>query len=77
MAEIKKRFIAGAVCPSCGQLDKIRAWRDEDLYKRECVSCDFRDETSFQLTPSEQGSSESPTEVENGAEVRVLKFPDS
>ena len=36
-----KRFIAGAVCQSCGAHDKTRAWEDdrEKLMRRECVSC--------------------------------------
>lgn len=37
----KKRFIAGAVCPHCGQMDKI-CWiiaaQDERI---ECVNCGY------------------------------------
>jgi len=36
-----KRFIAGARCPHCQQIDKIRCWREDDLYKSECVHCGF------------------------------------
>lgn len=39
---IKKRFIAGVVCPKCGEMDKIRAYRDEnDVEIRDCVACGF------------------------------------
>lgn len=38
-----KRFIAGARCPQCQQLDKIRCWREDDLFKSECVSCGYSD----------------------------------
>ena len=35
----RRRFIAGAVCPRCGLMDKIVVNLDTD--QRECVSCDF------------------------------------
>lgn len=40
---ITKRFVAGAVCPRCGQMDSIRMYRDEYREYRECVRCDFED----------------------------------
>lgn len=40
----KKRFIAGAVCPSCAKLDKIIMYDDLAGERwRECVSCGFKD----------------------------------
>ena len=38
-----KRFVAGAVCPRCGELDKLRMWRDEVKEYRECVQCQYQD----------------------------------
>ncbi len=39
-----KRFIAGAVCPSCGALDTTRMYRTETGQEfRECVDCGFSD----------------------------------
>jgi uncharacterized metal-binding protein (TIGR02443 family) len=39
---IQKRFIAGVVCPKCGEMDKIRMYRDEDDTElRDCVACGF------------------------------------
>ena len=39
-----KRFIAGAVCPSCGAMDSIRMFRSEtERDYRECVECGFSD----------------------------------
>jgi uncharacterized metal-binding protein (TIGR02443 family) len=38
-----KRFIAGAVCPRCGQMDCLRMYRDDEREYRECVRCDFED----------------------------------
>ncbi len=41
-----KRFIAGAVCPRCAEMDKIRMHTtDDDQQVRECVACGFTDDT--------------------------------
>lgn len=37
-----KRFIAGAVCPRCGQQDKLRV--DTEADTRDCVACGYTDE---------------------------------
>ena len=37
-----RRFIAGAVCPRCAQVDKIVVDRDTD--QRQCVSCGFSED---------------------------------
>lgn len=36
-----KRFIAGAVCPRCAEMDTLRAWEQNGVRYRECVDCDF------------------------------------
>ncbi len=38
----RRRFIAGAVCPRCAQMDKIVIDLDTDT--RHCVSCDFSED---------------------------------
>ena len=40
---MKKRFIAGAVCPHCGLMDKVVMLMDSDDKHRECVSCGYSD----------------------------------
>lgn len=47
MTTVKKRFIAGAVCPRCKATDRIVMYRIDDLDYRECVECGFRDEMRF------------------------------
>lgn len=46
-----KRFIAGAVCPRCNEMDKIRAWRDDEAEKqfRECIACGYEDTQSTSI----------------------------
>lgn len=36
-----RRFIAGAVCPRCGEMDKIVV--DSETDERECVNCGYTD----------------------------------
>lgn len=38
---VQKRFIAGAICPRCAAMDRIRAWEQNGIRYRDCVSCDF------------------------------------
>lgn len=39
---MKKRFIAGAVCPKCAEMDRLVMYRNEaDEEVRECISCGF------------------------------------
>lgn len=55
-----KRFIAGAVCPRCAQMDKIVMYRvSETEQKRECVRCGFSE-----VMPDEPAAArEPPTRV--------------
>ena len=46
---VQKRFIAGAVCPRCAEMDKIRAWEPSGIRYRDCVNCDF-----FEQAPIEE-----------------------
>ena len=47
-----KRFIAGAVCPRCAEMDKIMMFTDDnDEQIRECVACGFTDAISDQPAP--------------------------
>ncbi|WP_269618977.1 YheV family putative zinc ribbon protein [Zhongshania sp. BJYM1] len=40
----QRRFIAGAVCPKCAEMDKTVMYRISDLEQiRECVRCGFKE----------------------------------
>jgi uncharacterized metal-binding protein (TIGR02443 family) len=45
--KIVKRFIAGAVCPRCAEMDKLMMYKQNGKDFRECVNCDFEDEMHF------------------------------
>ncbi|OEY66154.1 YheV family putative zinc ribbon protein [Marinobacter sp. X15-166B] len=50
-----KRFIAGAVCPRCAEMDKIRMHTTDDGQQvRECVACGYTDAlTDAPATPAQ------------------------
>ena len=77
-----KRFIAGAVCPSCGAQDTVRMYQQEAKEYRECVDCGFSDE--FHQKPAQEGqvsASGEPTlhepEKVKGEDVQVIQILDS
>ena len=55
------RFIAGAVCPSCNELDKIAISPDDNTIY--CLNCDFKE---YRLkTPNETDTNTSNPKVFN------------
>ncbi|WP_188751923.1 YheV family putative zinc ribbon protein [Marinobacterium zhoushanense] len=51
---IVKRFIAGAVCPRCAQMDAVRMYRDDEREYRECVKCGFEDSLRLDGRPDHE-----------------------
>ncbi len=64
---IVKRFVAGAVCPRCGEMDTIRVYRNDIREYRECVKCDYVDGQNLDGSPD-------PAEE---LATRVTKKPES
>lgn len=64
----RRRFIAGAVCPRCGKMDKITVNLDTD--QRECVACDFS-ESRPRPDTANGPQREIPTRVSRAAARRV------
>ena len=62
----RRRFIAGAVCPRCAEMDKIVV--DLDTDQRECVACGFS-EARPESPPLEE--TELPTRVSRASARRV------
>lgn len=61
----RRRFIAGAVCPRCGEMDKLIVYLDSD--QRECVACGFNEGRPRDMGPEP----ELPTRVSRPAARRV------
>ena len=49
---VRRRFIAGAVCPRCARMDKIVV--DLDTDQRECVACGFNESRPGQERPGQE-----------------------
>ena len=68
----RRRFIAGAVCPGCGQVDKI--FVDSDKDQRQCVSCGF---SEYRPQGSAGKSEDISTRVSRPAARRVETPPEA
>lgn len=74
-----KRFIAGAVCPKCAQMDKLTMYRISEGENsgefRECVSCGFSEKLVFKPQVRELDTRVNVTEEQKKSEIQVLNFP--
>ncbi|MCP5169493.1 MAG: YheV family putative metal-binding protein [Hahellaceae bacterium] len=71
----KRRFIAGAVCPKCAEMDRMVMFTDEQGTHRECVSCGFSDKLSDLESPQELATRVNQVDAPAPApEVVPLKF---
>jgi len=74
-----KRFIAGAVCPRCGELDRLVAYADDSGAYKECVSCGFYEQQLVQLEVNELETrvNHPPEQApETGDSVQVINIVD-
>ncbi|MFC3679284.1 YheV family putative zinc ribbon protein [Bacterioplanoides pacificum] len=57
-----KRFVAGAVCPKCSEMDRTVLYTSDDGDEvRECISCGFKQ------TASEQAAEDQARQLESEA----------
>ena len=71
-----KRFIAGAQCPSCKQVDKVYTYELEDKTYRACTRCDFQEELRFSDTRSELSTRVNRSSVERDNETQAVRIMD-
>lgn len=76
MVASKRRFIAGAVCPRCAEMDKIVTYQQDDKSFRECVACGFKEEMRFQSQQRELETRVNRSEEEKAADTQVIKLFD-
>ncbi len=69
-----KRFIAGAVCPKCSEMDKIVMYKQDGVDIRECVACGFSDRQHIQPAYREPETRVSTSHEEKKAQTQVLQF---
>ncbi|WP_286221310.1 YheV family putative zinc ribbon protein [Marinobacter apostichopi] len=69
-----KRFIAGAVCPRCAEMDKIMMFTtDDDDQVRECVACGFTDAVSDAEQPSSNPELETRVNTRKNEDDHTVK----
>ncbi len=73
----KRRFIAGAVCPRCSEMDKLVVYSEAGKDYRECVACGYKDEMRFKPVARELETRVNVTETDKEAVqvVTILPFP--
>ena len=76
MFKAKKRFIAGAVCPRCSEMDKLTIFRVDEKESRECVSCGFKEQMLLQSVPKELETRVNLSAEEKLAEVQTVRLVD-
>ena len=67
----KRRFVAGAVCPRCSEMDKLVVYNEDGKDYRECVSCGYKEEMRFPQTTRELETRVNVTE-EQKQDVQVI-----
>lgn len=70
-----KRFIAGAVCPRCGVMDRIVVSPDGE--SRECIACDFSDERPADTPQPLQTRVTRPAARRIDTEAQVVRLMDA
>lgn len=72
----KRRFVAGAICPRCSELDKIVVFSENGKDFRECVACGFKDEMHFKPITRELETRVNQTEEEKNSvqAVKIIPF---
>lgn len=68
----KRRFMAGAVCPRCAEMDKLVVYNDQGKDYRECVSCGFKEEMRLNIAAGELATRVHKTEEREDAAVQVI-----
>lgn len=74
---MKKRFIAGVVCPKCSAQDSITAYEDSEkkVLVRECIDCGFTDRMSTVVNqPKEMETRVTPNNQPSTDSVQVVKI---
>ena len=72
----KKRFIAGAQCPSCKALDKIFTYEVDDAVFRACSRCDFNELMTFANASTEMPTRVNRSRQEREEEVKPVRIMD-
>jgi uncharacterized metal-binding protein (TIGR02443 family) len=70
----KRRFVAGAVCPRCSEMDKLVVYTENGKDFRECVACGYKDEMRFKPMPRELDTRVNQDDTQRAADVQVINI---
>lgn len=70
----KRRFVAGAVCPRCSEMDKLVVYNEAGKDYRECVACGYKEEMHFKQVARELETRVNQTEEDKKEAVQVVKI---
>lgn len=70
----KRRFVAGAVCPRCSEMDKLLVYSEDGKDYRECVACGYKDEMHFKPVTRELETRVNQTEEDKRDAVQVINI---
>jgi uncharacterized protein len=72
MNQRSRRFIAGAICPSCQQMDKLFVYSDSGSNHCECVNCGFKDAQDRNVAPGTEAFKRGLGAPDDTSVVRIL-----
>lgn len=70
----KGRFIAGAVCPECKEVDKLKIYKEDGEDVRECVRCGYREIQRFDEVKVEPTTRVNKSRSERDAETQPVQI---
>lgn len=70
----KRRFVAGAVCPRCSEMDKLVVYSEEGKDFRECVACDYKEEMHFKPIARELETRVNISDQEKNSQLQVINI---
>jgi len=76
---VLKRFVAGAICPKCNEMDKLVVHVGQEPQTRECVACGYTDNLDEngnirELTTRVNGPREGEQALSKDEGVQILKL---
>lgn len=69
-----RRFVAGAVCPRCSEMDKLVVYNDAGKDYRECVACGYKEEMHFKPVTRELETRVNQSEDDKKDAVQVINI---
>ena len=70
----RPRFIAGAICPQCGRMDRLQIHSEDGVRIRRCVACGYRDGLPVVQTPAPKSRLAGRGEERGRAPVQPVRF---